>query len=559
MSPHFSPFIPGSCLLDGERLRRLRASCTVPCNHHGLICHSPSPLHPLCVGTSINPHLPPLLFLPRPPLFPPSSTSTSTMWVLLSLSLKLDWSCPLTILSICLATVYALCLFLCLFYQFRLLRLPCHQRQSQRLFLHLSITQCLLRALYFTLWPIFIANASPPSTSTASTDPSSSSSAFHHCNIFVEGENESLLLLLLGSLPSALFLSAFTCHVLTFSRIYHSVLAPSVLKYRLVLLLMAAVNLTTYTSLLLLYLTTAHYSPHSSLSSPTSPPSSHSLSDIAESLYLYALSCSTLLLASSFAFYGVKLYMGVRGSSSSSHSSHLPPSASFSSVEGNGPFQSSHGGAGLISPFLTPSSSLSSLTTPPTPSLPHHPLLKLAVVSSLCFLCFLVRVILLPVLSHYQDGELSFPLLLLYLCLSEVLPLLLVLYLFDPVREGRGLMGVEAGKGEGGEGVGYDEGVEEEEWVIDGEGETLALGWEEERSERPAMGSMGEGVWGMLGDGLSTSLGGMSVGSGMGSVGRGDAGMATLSPRELDRRRAKTGTSYQEAFRSDLKALIADD
>ena len=35
--------------------------------------------------------------------------------------------------------------------------------------------------------------------------------------------------------------------------------------------------------------------------------------------------------------------------------------------------------------------------------------------------------------------------------------------------------------------------------------------------------------------------------------------MPTLSPRELDRRRARSGMSYESAFKQDLKSLLADD
>src|SRR4051812_436204 len=116
------------------------------------------------------------------------------MLVILSLSVRVDWSCPFTVLSLCLAVVYALCLFLCLFYQFRLLRLPCHKRQSQRLFLHLCVAQCLLRALYFLLWPVILANNDP-----ASSSPSTRST--HPCTITIEGENEGLVMMVIGSLP----------------------------------------------------------------------------------------------------------------------------------------------------------------------------------------------------------------------------------------------------------------------------------------------------------------------------------------------------------------------
>ena len=386
--------------------------------------------------------------------------------LLLSISLRLDWSCSFTLISLCLAILYLLCLCLCLFYQCRLLRLPCHKRQSQRVFLHLSITQCLLRTLYFLLWPLIIATnsaAAPSSSTSPQTSPTSS------CNFSIEGEHEGIVMLIIGSLPSALFLSAFTINVFTFARVYHLTLHHDTAKFRVILALMAAVNLVTYSSLTFLYTVTFLYTPSSP--SPSSPSSTF-LTDTAESLYLYSLSSSTLIIAFSFAFYGVKLWLGVRSPSPAPSSS-----SSFSSADSFGPLVAPHPYPALrppyhhspppqhlATPFLTPSSSLSSLHHPLhsqfhpylhpahrrccSCSPPYHPMLKLATVSTLCFLCFLVRVILLPLLSHYAQGKFpSFPLLLLYLCLSEVLPLLLVLYLFDPVREGKvaGVVGIGQG------------------------------------------------------------------------------------------------------------------
>ena len=479
------------------------------------------------------------------------------MLLLLAISFRLDWSCTFTILSICLSIVYGLCFLLCLVYQLRLLRLPCHKRQSQRLFLHLCVGQCLLRALYFVLWPILVANNPSPGQQQGS--------AGGGCVLSVEGEGEGIVLMVIGSLPSALFLSAFTINVFTFSRIYHTTLNHSVLKYRLVLLLMATVNLATYSTLVLLYIVTTIYTPQPSAPNPADSASAdRSLADVAESLYLYALSCSTLIVAASFCFYGIKLYLGLRGAATASlRSPPLHPSGSFSSVESIGPTPGRSFPPSLSAPFLTPSSSLSSTTAGGGAAggwscwPAYNPMLKLAVVSTLTMLCFLVRVVLLPLLSHYQRGQFSFSLLLLYVTLSEVVPLLLVLYLFDPVREGKGMIvsrGVKPGES-------YDD-AGEEEWVIDGEDDGDRTAWDDEpRSARPPLlqgmvvGSVGDGGMGggsMLGgEGFASSLGGMSVGS------RGD--MTTLSPRELDRRRVRMGTSYEAAFKADLKSLIADD
>ena len=498
--------------------------------------------------------------------------------LVLLITAMLDWSCTFTIISICLAILYTVLLLVCLFYSFRLLRLPCHKRQSQRCFLYLVISQCVLRAVYFFLWPILIANTA------------SASASHDRCGFTIEGEHEGLLLLVIGSLPSALFLSAFTINVFTFSRIYHMTLNHSVTKYRLVLALMLAVNLVTYSSLLFLYIVT-FASSSSSLSASSPPPSSAPtrLSDVAESVYVYALSCSFCVIAASFSFYGIKLWLGVRQSASGSAST-LRASASFSSTDGmtapyaprahlpsfhgNSASHHPHHAHGLLSaPFLTPSDShLSSFSTASSSQaaggsscLPsYHPMLKLSVVSTLCMLCFLVRVILVPLLSHYAEGQISFPLLLLYHSLSEALPLLLVLYLFDPVREGKGqLLSPAASPAMLGTGDEQDFQITDDDLYPSPRdalpGTAAALD-----SASPASSSAASTPvptqFSYLGDSLAGSLGsiGSVRGAAVGGAGGGGAGEA-VSPRELERRRARSGMSYESAFKQDLKSLLADD
>ena len=477
-----------------------------------------------------------------------------------AINLHVDWSCTFTIISLCLAILYSLLLFVCLFYSIRLLRLPCHKRQSQRVFLTLVALQCILRALYFFLWPLLMAD-----------------NASQHCIISVEGEHESVMMLITGSLPSALLLSAFTINAFTFARIYHTTLNHSILKYRLVLSAMALINVVTYTALALLYL--------ASLYNPKTP-----LSDQAEEMYLYALSCSFFVIAASFSYYGIKLWLGVRSPSLRYKDTSSP---SFSAVDPHYPNHNAPAGSSSAysTPFLTPSSSFASSTTAlPTASSSswwscglcgirrsYHPMLKLAIISTLCMLCFVVRVVLLPLLSHYTEGEFSFPLLLLYLCLSEVLPLLLVLYLFDPMREGKGVLrGSEARNGGNGGGFGHTD-DDYDEWRVDDEGEYGAPGsggvdgHAYDRGGGASPRSVGSVVGSVPSQYGSTPFGAASSSSyvdlslpsslptSLSSVGREAHLLPTLSPRELDRRRARTGMSYETAFKQDLKSLIADD
>ena len=469
------------------------------------------------------------------------------VWAL-AISVRVDWTCVFTIISLCLAILYSLLLFVCLFYFIRLLRLPCYKRQSQRVFLTLVALQCILRALYFFLWPLLMANNTP------------------HCAVSVEGEHEGVIMLITGSLPSALLLSAFTINVFTFARIYHTTLNHSVLKYRLVLFAMLLINVLTYSALGLLYL--------ASFANPNTTAST--LSDKAEEVYLYALSCSFFVIAASFSYYGIKLWLGVRAPALRYKDTSSP---SFSSVDHypvhNQPARSSF----HSTPFLTPSSSFASSTTFSSTSSSccscwpcgrstssYHPMQKLAVISTLCMLCFVVRVVLLPLLSHYTSGQFSFPLLLLYLCLSEVLPLVLVLYLFDPVREGKNVLRSE---GRGG-GFGVDD--SDEYWRVDDEGEYGAPGGPEGHvydsgggtSPRSAV-SVASSVPSHVGTPapllsyVDLSLP-SSLPASYSSVGNRDAHlMPTLSPRELDRRRARSGMSYESAFKQDLKSLLADD
>ena len=485
-------------------------------------------------------------------VFAPFSLSTPSMLRVLALaiSVRVDWTCIFTIISLCLAILYSLLLFVCLFYSIRLLRLPCYKRQSQRVFLTLVALQCILRALYFFLWPLLMANNEP------------------RCTISVEGEHEGVVMLITGSLPSALLLSAFTTNVFTFARIYHTTLNHSVMKYRLVLCAMALVNLLTYAALALLYLASF------------ANLSDRQLSDKAEVLYLYALSCSFFVIAASFSYYGIKLWLGVRAPSLRFKDTSSP---SFSSVDHHYPQHNATAARHSFhsTPFLTPSSSFASSTNLPSTSsasccccwscgcagTSYHPMLKLAIISTLCMLCFLVRVVLLPLLSHYTSGQFSFPLLLLYLCLSEVLPLLLVLYLFDPVREGKNVLRSE---GRGG-GFGVDE--SDDYWRVDDEGEYGVHGGPEGhvydaggRTSPRSAGSVASSGPSQVGTPVpSLSYVDLSLPSSLpaslSSVGSRDVHhmLPTLSPRELDRRRARNGMSYESAFKQDLKSLLADD
>ena len=470
------------------------------------------------------------------------------VWAL-AISVRVDWNCIFTIISLCLAVLYSLLLFVCLFYSFRLLRLPCHKRQSQRVFLTLVALQCVLRALYFFLWPLLMANNTP------------------HCAISVEGEHEGVVMLITGSLPSALLLSAFTINAFTFARIYHTTLNHSVWKYRLVLFAMALINVVTYAALAILYL--------ASFANPTA--TSSTVSDKAEVLYLYALSCSFFIIAASFSYYGIKLWLGVRAPTLRNKETSSP---SFGSIDHYSLHHAPARHSFHSTPFLTPSSSFASSTNVPSTSssacsscwpcgrgtTAYHPMQKLAVISTLCMLCFVVRVVLLPLLSHYTSGQFSFPLLLLYLCLSEVLPLVLVLYLFDPVREGKNVLRSE---GRGG-GFGVDD--SDEYWRVDDDGEYGAPGGPEGHiydsgggtSPRSAVSAASSvpsnvGTPAPLMSYVDLSLP-SSLPASYSSVGTRDAHLLpTLSPRELDRRRARSGMSYETAFKQDLKSLLADD
>jgi hypothetical protein len=74
------------------------------------------------------------------------------------------------------------------------------------------------------------------------------------------------------------------------------------------------------------------------------------------------------------------------------------------------------------------------MLTAPEPILPENPMTKLARVSSACMLCFLVRTFILPILIEVYEGQFNWALLLVYLTVSEIIPLLLMLLIFDPAK-----------------------------------------------------------------------------------------------------------------------------
>jgi len=70
---------------------------------------------------------------------------------------------------------------------------------------------------------------------------------------------------------------------------------------------------------------------------------------------------------------------------------------------------------------------------PPVRQAYVNPMKRLVVVSLVCLICFSIRTIILPLTYYISNGKFEWPTILIYVICSEILPLFLMLQVFDPL------------------------------------------------------------------------------------------------------------------------------
>lgn len=307
------------------------------------------------------------------------------------------WDCPFSYIACILAAAYLFLFTIGLVYVIRILSSTrMFQRIAQKLFFLCVQLMTTVRLLYLILWPLLDGSCSPGVANS-------------------EGRAFDFL----GNFPSILFVGAYSITVLTFARVYHKA-TNDFRKFELVGAFFLALNLAALITFIL----------------DTSLPGFGLLR-------LYAFEACCFFLAVVFVWYGAMLYLlakqriqGARPELSSDPLVGQPPDSDDAIAYRQL----------MAQPDLEQSSSSSSsaldlyLDRPK----PRNPMKKLVVVSVLCMVSFLLRVAFLLILSLVLDeSSLSYLILGIYLIVTEVVPVSLMLYIFDTAGQSVGKHGAD--------------------------------------------------------------------------------------------------------------------
>jgi hypothetical protein len=244
------------------------------------------------------------------------------------------------------------------------------RRRAQKLFLLCGAVTCAGRICYFILWPLLTGRDEHGDCQVPTTDAS-------HIH---------LVLAIMGTVPAPIFLSAFSVNVYVFAKIYHTILAASKWKFRALVAILTLSNLVVY-----------------ALSLAAVAHNRDSVNDA----QVFSISASSFIVGVCFLMYSLLLYYGVKIQAG-------PPSSSSNSSS------SSMG------------ESKSRRKAAAAPRMPANPMRPLVYVAAICLICFCVRSVLLPILMRSFSGKFSVVKLTVYVYFSEIFPLALMLYIFDP-------------------------------------------------------------------------------------------------------------------------------
>lgn len=178
----------------------------------------------------------------------------------------------------------------------------------------------------------------------------------------------------LGTAPAPFFLSAFSVNVFTFARIYHTVLDGQRGWFSALVVGLVVTNLAIYTAVL------------SDMAIHQSP--------VASTVAVGVLSTAAFLVSLGFVLYAVLIFFAVKDR-----------------VEAASP------SSGVSRSVMVRANS--------------NPMFKIVCVAVLCWVCFLVRVGLLPWIDSLRQGAYTIGTITLYFIFSEILPLCLMLFIFE--------------------------------------------------------------------------------------------------------------------------------
>ena len=295
------------------------------------------------------------------------------------MSVSLNWNCAFTIVSLVLASTYLVVLVFTIFLLLRLCRLPRASRLSQKLYVSLILLTTLLRSLYFLYWP---------TTVTSSSD---------ECVISADDRREPVAVSIAGSLPAALFVSAFSVNTFTFARVYYRRLSSSAAAFSLLIAFLLAVNAAVYAVVALLVYAFIY--------------GGRDVAAHVDVVLAWSVSVSALLVALAFSYYGLRLYRGVGGKLHQTQQENIQQTVAAAAAA-----------ASVSAASASASASASAL---------RNPIRNVLIVSSLCLVCFSVRAVVLPIVLTLNGGDFSIVTLTPYLLISEVCPIVIVFAIFD--------------------------------------------------------------------------------------------------------------------------------
>lgn len=277
-----------------------------------------------------------------------------------------DWTCVFSIVSFSLGGCYVLINIAVAILLVRITRQHGASRKAQKLFLFFSWLQSAGRTAFFFIRPMTLYPCGD-STITKTT----------------------IWLDLLGTIPAALFISAFSVNVYTFARIFHTVLARQQAHFLCLKAILTLLNVVLYTI---------------TIASATI--------DGLTVLMVWLVSFNAFSIACCFMTYAAGVHREV--------DQRLAQNARRA-TRGQYRRRASVSQASYYALLRTVIFDRNST----------NPMIKMVFVSTLCLVCFIVRAVILIITTLNNNGQFTWYVSLLYYFVSEIIPISLMLMIFE--------------------------------------------------------------------------------------------------------------------------------
>lgn len=188
--------------------------------------------------------------------------------------------------------------------------------------------------------------------------------------------------------------------------------------YRVATWLFVIANVAVYVGMIVVF-SVAHRSP--------------SWRDVSMWISVGIFSLASLLIGAAFVLYAVLLYMDF-----SSFSAHI--SQEQHNQHQQQQQQSKNNTSSELRVDIPNSNSSSSLA-------PKNPMRKIVYVACVCGLCFVLRTVSLPLIGHFMGDSYDWVKFVLYLSIAEIIPVCLMLFVFDSSGQEQTDQGHQAGRG----------------------------------------------------------------------------------------------------------------